>query len=88
MKRMYAPEFIASSFHKHYEDLAPLFGYETREDSAVPWEDVPMKNRHLMEKVVTRLIATGVVISGPAWHEHLADSSVLSSGSTERKDPT
>lgn len=39
---------VASSFHGHYERLAPEFGYATRPESAVAWADVPEANRNLM----------------------------------------
>lgn len=42
------PVLLARTFHESYERLAPDFGYKTREDSAVPWEDVPPENRALM----------------------------------------
>lgn len=41
-------EQLAKLFHETYERLAPSFGYETRQDSAVPWEDVPDRNKRLM----------------------------------------
>ena len=50
-------EALARLFHETYERLAPEYGYETRCDSAVPWEDVPEKNKRLMvvvAAVVTR----------------------------------
>lgn len=43
-----SPEELARSFHESYEKLAPSHGYETRKDSAVPWEAVPEKNKKLM----------------------------------------
>jgi hypothetical protein len=43
---------IARMFHEAYERLAPEFGYRTREESAVPWEKVPAKNRDLMTATV------------------------------------
>lgn len=36
-KRMNA-EQLAKKFHETYEELAPQFGYKTREASAKPWE--------------------------------------------------
>ena len=54
-------ERIAKAFHESYERQAPSMGYETRKDSAVPWEEVPEKNRNLMIKVVEDLIAQGVI---------------------------
>lgn len=43
---------IAARFHEAYERLAPEFGYDTRPESAGPWEDVPEPNRRLMRAVV------------------------------------
>ena len=39
---------LARLFHETYERLAPSFKYETRVESAVPWERVPANNRALM----------------------------------------
>src|SRR4051812_14552230 len=41
-------EQLAKLFHETYERLAPTFGYETRKGSAVPWEQVPARNKRLM----------------------------------------
>ena len=46
------PESIARRFHDAYERLAPHYGYETRAESAVPWDDVPAQNRALMVATV------------------------------------
>jgi hypothetical protein len=58
------PEELARAFHETYERLAPKFGYETRRESAVPWEEVPEANRKLMiavcEELVDRVLATPV----------------------------
>lgn len=54
-------ERIARAFHASYEALAPLWGYETRRESAVPWEDVPEANRGLMCDVVRALLSDGVI---------------------------
>lgn len=53
---------IARDFHDAYERLAPEYAYETREASAVPWEDVPANNRALM-------VATVDAVVGPILHE-------------------
>jgi hypothetical protein len=50
------PEQLAQQFHETYERLAPEFGYETRRDSAVPWQDVPEQNRSLMTAVCAELV--------------------------------
>jgi hypothetical protein len=39
---------MARAFHEAYEKLAPRFGYKTREESAVPWNELPEANRELM----------------------------------------
>jgi hypothetical protein len=51
-----APEELARRFHETYERLAPSFGYETRSESAVPWDAVPEKNRRLMVAVCAELL--------------------------------
>ncbi len=53
--------YLAQQFHDTYELLAPLFGYETRRQSAVPWSEVPEPNRSLMIATCEELIARGVV---------------------------
>lgn len=50
------PEMLARYFHDEYERLAPSFGYETREASAKPWEQVPENNRRLMMAVCTSVL--------------------------------
>lgn len=49
-------ESIARRFHDEYERLAPSFGYETRPDSAVAWEDVPEPNRRLMVATIAAVL--------------------------------
>jgi hypothetical protein len=58
-----APERLARAFHEAYEGLAPSFGYETREDSAKPWDQVPEQNRSLMIAVCAKLISDGEIIA-------------------------
>lgn len=49
-------EQLAQLFHETYERLAPNFGYETRKESAVPWLDVPEKNKRLMIAVAEDIL--------------------------------
>ncbi len=56
---MTASEDLARNMHATYEKLAPEFGYETRSDSAVPWEDVPDANRKLMIAVAGTMLRNG-----------------------------
>lgn len=51
-----AADDLARQFHDTYERLAPDYGYTTRPESAVPWEDVPENNRRLMVAVVDAVI--------------------------------
>lgn len=55
LRSVLEPETLAKAFHEAYERLAPQFGYETRKDSAVPWADVPERNRKLMIAVCAEL---------------------------------
>lgn len=52
---------LAQLFHESYELLAPSFGYETRKESAVPWSDVPDKNKRLMVAVAERIITASLL---------------------------
>lgn len=52
-------EPLARRFHEAYERLAPEYGYKTRPESAVAWEDVPAPNRALMIAAVAD--ATGPI---------------------------
>ncbi len=51
------PEVLAQRFHEAYERLAPSHGYATREASAVPWDQVPDRNRELMIDTVAEVTA-------------------------------
>lgn len=61
---------LTQQFHEAYERLAPSFGYETRSESAVPWDQVPEPNRLLMEAVVAEVV-------GPLLQRLAASSSDL-----------
>lgn len=52
-----SPEFVARRFHDHYEELAPKFGYKTREASRVPFDQLPESNKQLMIAVAGRIIS-------------------------------
>jgi hypothetical protein len=47
---------LARFFHQEYERLAPDYGYETKKESAVPWEQVPLPNRRLMVAVAESIL--------------------------------
>ena len=42
------PEAIAEAFHEIYEDIAPDFGYATRPESRVRWDELAEPHRALM----------------------------------------
>jgi hypothetical protein len=62
MAKRPTPEELARAFHETYERLAPSHGYETRRESAVPWEDVPENNKNLMIAVCEELL-NGILAS-------------------------
>lgn len=49
-------EKLAEEFHETYESLAGEFGYKTRDESAVPWADVPDANKRLMIATCKKLL--------------------------------
>ena len=57
---------VARAFHESYERLSHEHGYETREASRKPWEDVPDNNKSLMRAVVQDLLSRGVILVPPA----------------------
>jgi hypothetical protein len=77
-----AIEKIAREFHEAYERLAPSYGYETRDESAVPWDEVPSKNKSLMRGVVADLLARGVITAG----SHPLTPSTLEATGTTRDE--
>ena len=52
-------EALARLFHETYERLAPSYGYHTRPESAVQWDDVPQPNKELM-LAVARVVGTAI----------------------------
>lgn len=54
-------DYVAQKFHEAYEALAPMYGYTTRSESSVPWEQVPDANKMLMRAVVTQLLSRSVI---------------------------
>ena len=49
---------LARAFHETYERLAPSFGYKTRKESAVPWAQLPARNKQLLIAVCAELLET------------------------------
>ena len=52
-------EAIARKFHEIYEHRAPMYGYVTRTESSVPWDEVPDQNKELMIVTVSELVQQG-----------------------------
>lgn len=69
-------EFMAKMFHENYEELAPSFGYKTREASAKPWFEVPEQNRKLMIAVAGRVLS---VMKKQTEEDCVEDCSVVDS---------
>lgn len=61
MTDLHRAEQIARRFHEEYEALAPLYAYDTREESEVPWSLVTEPNRTLMIHVVDNLMRRGTI---------------------------
>lgn len=59
-------EAVAARFHQAYEAQANRFGYLTRTESAVPWEDVPEANKALMRATV---VATLRQVGWRDWNQ-------------------
>ncbi len=51
-------ENLAQLFHETYERLAPEHDYETRKETAIPWEQIPPDNanKQLMIAVATEVL--------------------------------
>lgn len=64
-------ESLAQKFHEAYERLAPDYGYETRRESAVPWEAVPEPNRSLMVAVASEVVGSLAAPPSPPLIEAL-----------------
>lgn len=69
------PAKIAQAFHEAYERLAPTFGYQTRDASAVAWESVPEQNKTLMVATVADLLASDVL--GIPFDQRTADRETI-----------
>jgi hypothetical protein len=67
-------ETLARRFHEAYERLAPQFGYQTRRETAVPWDEVPEQNKRLMIAVCDELLR-GVLAARGASNGSLDESS-------------
>jgi len=52
-------EELAQQFHEIYERRAPEFGYETKPETAIPWEEIPAgnANKQLMIAVADDILA-------------------------------
>ncbi len=84
-----SPEAIARRFHEVYEELAPVYGWQTQERSAVPWDDVPPENKRVMVKTVTRLIHEGALVHEKLWQargEFIDGLSKLQARETKRAE--
>jgi hypothetical protein len=74
--RAAAIEYVARAFHETYEKSAPAHNYPTRPESAVPWDQVPERNKALMREVVSELEALQVIEFGPLTRRVIATTMV------------
>ena len=49
-------EGLAKIFHSTYERLAPQYGHTTNRATAVPWDQMPEKQKQLMLAVCTEVL--------------------------------
>lgn len=54
-----AAEALAKKFHEAYERLAENYGYSTRPETRVAWEEVAENNKQLMIAVCTEILEKG-----------------------------
>jgi hypothetical protein len=71
-------ETVAIAFHQAYEELAPQYGYRTREASAKPWDEVPEQNAALMVATAARLLETGVISAAQEPHPDAPEPLIVS----------
>lgn len=69
-------EQVARKFHETYERLAPKYGYTTREESAVPWDEVPVNNRALMTAVAEQMLVYMTSLDKPVSDDINMESGV------------
>lgn len=69
-------EALAAAFHRLYEGIAPCFGYETRQETAVPFDQIPANNRALMITVCKILIDNDVVRMDDCQRHYPADEMI------------
>lgn len=63
-----AATFLAHRFHDAFEEVGAPLRYQL----GCGWDDAPDEYRKVLERVMARLVADGVVEMGEAWAEHLA----------------
>lgn len=68
-------ETLAELFHSTYERLAPGFGYTTRPETAVSWEDIPAENanKRLMIAVAGEVLPACESDAAKTYHDLLVD---------------
>ncbi len=56
-------EALAKWWHETYEELAPEYGYETRKETAVAWDDIPdtSANKRLMIAVAKKFLSSNFI---------------------------
>lgn len=61
---------IAMEWHAAREQFAPDYGAKPRGEPAVPWPDLPERDRALMLVTVHNLLRRGIIAPGPKLTKH------------------
>lgn len=85
MERRLTDEQLAERFHEAYERLASSFGYRTRDESAVPWTEVPDANRALMIATVSE-IRSGLLMQVDALRTERDQALLAANDNAEERD--
>lgn len=59
------PDQLAELFHTTYEQVTPQFGYETRRETAVPWDELPHPHKQMLIAVATQVLGQLVLAAQP-----------------------
>lgn len=85
---MIESEELAKLFHDIYETLAPQYGYETRKETRVKFDELPENNKKLMIAVCSRVAAviTAEYASYTNVERHLLNDMFKRLSEIERND--
>lgn len=73
---------LARAFHEAYERLAPSFGYVTRPETAVAFDDLPAENKALMVAVTNEVVTAQI----EAWRSRCEAAEAENAKLREKND--